>query len=149
MLSTSSHSFSSPSLSLTSSTNSNGFSETIRDLISDIIAPFKQDYRHWPWAQIGTIAVVCIGSYSLYRCLPAPYRRYYMFSTRDFARRYNEAMHTEKERLFSELKSVRTRDEGRKIQVVEIGAAHGANMAYYPHHREIDRHSSIGSFSHH
>ena len=113
------------------------FTETIRNLISNIFKPFQQEYRQWPWAQIGTIVIVSIGSYTLYKYLPGPYRRYYMSSTKNFSRRYNEALHLEKEKLFNELKDVKTREEGRKIQVVEIGAAHGANMTYYPAHRKI------------
>jgi hypothetical protein len=112
------------------------FSETIRNLISNTFAPFQQEYRHWPWSQIGTIVVVCIGSYTLYKYLPGPYRRYYMSSTRNFSLRYNQALGSEKETLFNELKNITTREEGRKIQVVEIGAAHGANMAYYPPNRK-------------
>ena len=110
-------------------------SETIRNLISNIFKPFQQEYRDWPWSQIGTIVVVCIGSYTAYKYLPGPYRRYYMSSTKNFSRRYNEVLHLEKEKLFNELKNVKTREEGRKIQVVEIGAAHGANMTYYPSNR--------------
>jgi hypothetical protein len=114
-------------------------SQSVRSLISNIFAPFQQEYRRWPWSQIGTIVFVCIGSYTLYKYLPGPYRRYYMSSTKNFSCRYNQALHIEKERLFDELKTVTTREEGRKIQVVEIGAAHGANMAYYPPHRKMSR----------
>lgn len=111
--------------------------QSIRSLISNTFAPFQQEYRRWPWSQIGTIVVVCIGSYAMYKYLPGPYRRYYMWSTRNFSRRYNQALHTEKEKLFSELKNLSIREEGKKVQVVEIGAAHGANMAYYPPRRKI------------
>jgi hypothetical protein len=113
--------------------------ESIRSLISNAFAPFQKEYRHWPWSQIGTIVVVCIGSYTLYKYLPGPYRRYYMSSTKNFSDRYNQALHVRKETLFSELKNISTREDGRKIQVVEIGAAHGANMAYYPPHRKRRR----------
>jgi hypothetical protein len=112
-------------------------SETIRHFISNTFAPFQQEYRHWPWSHIGTIVVASIGSYALYKYLPGPYRRYYMSSTKNFSQRYNQALHLEKETLFNELKNITTREEGRKIQVVEIGAAHGANMAYYPPHRKF------------
>ena len=105
--------------------------ESVRSLISNTFAPFQQEYRHWPWSQIGTIVAVSIGSYTIYKYLPGPYRRYYMSSTKNFSRQYNQALHAEKETLFNELKNVARREE-RKIQVVEIGAAHGANMAYYP-----------------
>jgi hypothetical protein len=118
--------------------NHSTVAETIRNLISNTFAPFKQEYRQWPWAQIGTIVVVSVGSYTLYRYLPGPYRRYFMSSTKNFSQRYNQALHLEKEKLFDELKNVKTREEGRKIQVVEIGAAHGANMAYYPPHGMCD-----------
>jgi hypothetical protein len=130
MSTTSIHSFSQPLIIEKSSS----ISETIRNLISNAFAPFQKEYRRWPWSQIGTIVIVCIGSYALYKYLPGPYRRYYMSSTKNFSQRYNEALHLEKEALFNELKNVKTREEGRKIQVVEIGAAHGANMAYYPPH---------------
>jgi len=113
--------------------------ESIRSLISNSFAPFQKEYRYWPWSQIGTIVVVCIGSYTLYKYLPGPYRRYYMSSTKNFSDRYNQALHVRKETLFSELKNISTREDGRKIQVVEIGAAHGANMAYYPPHRKRRR----------
>ncbi|CAF0860908.1 unnamed protein product [Adineta steineri] len=113
--------------------SSSSLSETIRNLISNAFAPFQQEYRRWPWSQIGTIVVVCIGSYTVYKYLPGPYRRYYMSSTKNFSSQYNKALHVEKETLFNELKNVKAREEGKtKIQVVEIGAAHGANMAYYP-----------------
>ena len=111
-------------------------SESIRSLISNAFAPFQQEYRHWPWTQIGTIVIVSIGSYTLYKYLPGPYRRHYMSSTKNFSVRYNQAMDARKETLFNELKNLETREEGRKIQVLEIGAAHGANMAYYPPHRK-------------
>ena len=137
MSATSIHSFSQPLLTEYPS-KSSVLSESIRNLLSNAFAPFKQEYRHWPWSQIGTIVVVCIGSYTLYKYLPGPYRRYYMSSTKNFSRRYNEALHAEKTKLFSELKELKTRDEGRKLQVVEIGAAHGANMAYYPPHSRIE-----------
>ncbi|CAF2754406.1 unnamed protein product [Rotaria sp. Silwood2] len=107
---------------------------TIRNFVSNIFVPFQQDYRYWPWRKIGTVIVVCVGSYVLYKYLPGPYRRYYMSSTRNFSLRYNEALHLEKEKLFNELKNVKIREDGRRIQVVEIGAAHGANMPYYPPH---------------
>lgn len=113
-------------------------SESVRGLISNALAPFQQEYRHWPWSQIGTVVVVCIGSYTLYKYLPGPYRRYYMSSTKNFSQRYNEALNSEKRTLFDELNHISTREEGRKIQVVEIGAAHGANMAYYPPHGKSD-----------
>ncbi|UJR15933.1 hypothetical protein I4U23_002853 [Adineta vaga] len=122
------HSFSRPLLVEKSSS----MTDSIRNLISNTFAPFQQEYRHWPWSQIGTIVVVCIGSYAVYKYLPGPYRRYYMSSTKNFSQRYNKVLHSEKETLFNELKNVKTREEGRKIQVVEIGAAHGANMAFYP-----------------
>ncbi|CAF0791523.1 unnamed protein product [Rotaria sp. Silwood1] len=107
---------------------------TIRNFVSNIIAPFQQEYRYWPWTKIGTVIVVCVGSYTLYKYLPGPYRRYYMSSTKNFSLRYNKALHLEKEKLFDELKYVKIREEGRRLQVVEIGAAHGANMQYYPPH---------------
>lgn len=110
------------------------FPETVRNLISNTFAPFQREYRHWPWSQIGTVVVVCIGSYTIYKYLPGAYRRYYMSSTKNFSQRYNQALNLEKKTLFDELNNITTREEGRKIQVVEIGAAHGANMAYYPHH---------------
>lgn len=113
------------------------FPETVRNLISNTFAPFQREYRHWPWSQIGTVVVVCIGSYTIYKYLPGTYRRYYMSSTKNFSQRYNQALHVEKKTLFDELNNITTREEGRKIQVVEIGAAHGANMAYYPHHRKM------------
>jgi hypothetical protein len=113
------------------------FTESIRNLISNTFKPFQQEYRQWPWTQIGTIVVVFIGSYAMYKYLPGPYRRYYMSSTKNFSQRYNKVLHLEKEKLFSELKNVKTREEGRKIQVVEIGAAHGANMSYYPPNRNM------------
>lgn len=113
-------------------------SNTIRNLIFDLFAPFQQEYRYWPWFKIGTVIVVCVGSYSLYKYLPGPYRRYYMSSTKNFSSRYNQAVHLEKEKLFNELKNVKTREDGRKLQVVEIGAGHGANMSYYPPHRNIN-----------
>ena len=115
------------------------FTDTIRNLVSNTFAPFQKEYRHWPWSQIGTIVVVCIGSYTLYKYVPGPYRRYYMSSTKNFSVRYNQALHAEKEKLFSELNNITTREEGRKVQVVEIGAAHGANMAYYPPQRKIKK----------
>ena len=127
------HSFSQPLVIETPSS----LSESVRNLISNTFAPFQQEYRHWPWSQIGSLVVVCIGSYTLYRYLPGPYRRYYMSSTKNFSHRYNEALHAEKKTLFNELSNVTTREEGRKIQVVEIGAAHGANMTYYPPHGKI------------
>jgi len=114
-------------------------SETIRYFISNTFAPFQREYRHWPWSHIGTIVVVSIGSYALYKYLPGPYRRYYMSSTRNFSQRYNQALNLEKEKLFNELKNITTREEEGKIQVVEIGAAHGANMAYYPPNRKDDK----------
>ena len=107
----------------------------VRDLLTRICTPFAREYRQWPWTQMGTITVVCIGSYSLYRWLPGPYRRYFMSSTRNFSCRYNRALHDEKEKLFSELKNIRPREDGKKLQVIEIGAAHGANLAYYPPQR--------------
>jgi len=137
MSTTSIHSFSQPLIIEKPSS----ISATIRDLISSAFAPFQKEYRHWPWSHIGTIVVVCIGSYAAYKYLPGPYRRYYMSSTKNFSRRYNEALHLEKEKLFNELKNVKTREEGRKIQVVEIGAAHGANMAYYPPNGKNDKFS--------
>lgn len=115
------------------------FPETIRNLISNTFAPFQREYRQWPWSQIGTIVVVCIGSYTLYKYIPGPYRRYYMSSTKNFSERYNEALRLEKEILFNELNNVKTKEEGKKLQVVEIGAAHGANMAFYPPHRKIQK----------
>ena len=130
------HSFSQPLIVETPSTSA-AFSESMRYLISNAFEPFKREYRQWPWSQIGTVAVACVGSYALYRYLPGPYRRYYMSSTRTFSRRYNEALHSEKRKLFDELKKLETRDDGRKLQVVEIGAAHGANMTFYPPHRKI------------
>jgi hypothetical protein len=133
MTTTNIHSFSQPILVDKPLT----LSETIRNVISNTFAPFQQEYRHWPWSQIGTIVVVCIGSYTIYKYLPGPYRRYYMSSTKNFSQRYNQALHLEKEKLFNELKNITAREEGRKIQVVEIGAAHGANMAYYPPNRKI------------
>lgn len=110
---------------------------SMRNLISATFAPFSREYRQWPWSQIGTIIVVCFGSYSLYRWLPEPYRRYYMSSTRNFSRRYNQALHHRKQQLFDELKNVQTKEVGKRLQVIEIGAAHGANMIYYPPNREI------------
>ncbi|CAF1369983.1 unnamed protein product, partial [Adineta ricciae] len=124
------HSFSQPLVV----ENPSSMTGSIRNLLSNTLAPFQQEYRHWPWTQIGTIVVVCIGSYTVYRYLPGAYRRYYMSSTRNFSQRYNDALRSEKEKLFNELRHVKTREEGRKIQVVEIGAAHGANMAFYPPH---------------
>ena len=110
--------------------------QSARSLISNTFSPFQQEYRHWPWSQIGTIVVVCVGSYAMYKYLPGPYRRYYMWSTKNFSRQYNQALHAEKEALFNELKNMSIREEGKKVQVVEIGAAHGANMAYYPPRRK-------------
>ena len=132
MSSTNIHSFSQPLIIEKPST----FAETIRSFIWNIFAPFQKEYRSWPWSHIGTIVVVCIGSYTLYRYVPGPYRRYYMSSTKNFSLRYNKALHLEKQKLFNELMELKTREEGRKVQVVEIGAAHGANMAYYPHNRK-------------
>lgn len=113
------------------------FGDSIRNLLSNIFAPFQKDYRHWPWSQIGTIVIACAGSYVIYKYGPDTYRRYYMSSTRNFSVLYNQALHAEKERLFHQLLEVPTREEGRKIQVVEIGAAHGANMKFYPANRNI------------
>jgi hypothetical protein len=126
------------SMNIDKRSTSSVVSESVRYLISNAFEPFKRDYRHWPWSQMGTIVVVCIGSYTLYRWLPAPYRRYYMLSTRNFSRQYNDALRFEKEKLFNQLTTLTTREEGRKLQVVEIGAAHGANMAFYPPHCKID-----------
>ncbi|CAF0778607.1 unnamed protein product [Rotaria sordida] len=105
---------------------------TIRNFVSNIFVPFQQDYRYWPWIKIGTVIIVCIGSYTLYKYLPGSYRHHYMSSTKNFSLRYNEALHLEKEKLFNELKNVKMRETERRIQVLEIGAAHGANMPYYP-----------------
>lgn len=114
------------------------FVDSIRNLISNTFAPFQKEYRHWPWSQIGTVVIACVGSYVVYKYVPGTYRRYYMSSTKHFSDRYNKALDEEKERLFDELNRITTREEGRKTQVVEIGAAHGANMKYYPAHRKTN-----------
>lgn len=111
-------------------------SDTIRNLVAYLFAPFKHDYRQWPWGYMGTIIVVCIGSYTFYRYIPEPYRRYYMSSTRNFSRRYNQALDAEKKKLFNELRTVSIREPANRLHVVEIGAAHGANMSYYPPNRK-------------
>lgn len=118
--------------------NSSTLLDSIRNLVSITIAPFQQDYRYWPWKTIGTVAVVCIGSYSLYKYLPGRYRRYYISSTKKFSYRYNKVLDLEKKALFNELKNVKTREEGRKLQVLEIGAGTGANMPYYPPQRKYE-----------
>lgn len=127
------------SLIHTHPSSSETISETIRSLIDNLFTPFKRDYRQWPWGYIGTIVVVCIGSYTFYRYIPGPYRRYYMSSTRNFSRRYNQALDIEKKKLFTELMNLQTREHGKRLHVVEIGAAHGANMSYYPQNRKIIR----------
>lgn len=114
------------------SSSSVAISDTIRNLLDNLFAPFKRDYRQWPWGYIGTIVVVCVGSYTFYRYIPGPYRRYYMSSTRNFSRRYNQALDVEKKKLFNELTNVPIQEPGKRLHVVEIGAAHGANMPYYP-----------------
>lgn len=112
-------------------------SDTIRNLVAYLFAPFKHEYRQWPWGYMGTIIVVCIGSYTFYRYIPEPYRRYYMSSTSNFSRRYNQALDAEKKKLFNELRTVSIREPANRLHVVEIGAAHGANMSYYPPNRKI------------
>ena len=116
--------------------SSAAISGTIRNLLDNLFAPFKKDYRQWPWGYIGTIVVVCVGSYTFYRYIPGPYRRYYMTSTRNFSRRYNQSLDVEKKKLFSELTNVPIQEPGKRLHVVEIGAAHGANMSYYPANRK-------------
>jgi hypothetical protein len=106
------HSFSQP---LVIGKPSTSLVETIRNLLSNVFAPFQKEYRHWPWSQIGTLVVMCIGSYTIYKYVPGPYRRYYMSSTKNFSTPYNQALHLEKEKLFHVLKDLKTREEGRKL----------------------------------
>lgn len=86
------------------------------------------------WAMIALAFLICLLTFRklfsnpIYRW----WRRFEAGFLDGFQVKYNERMHTRKEMLFSRGLGEMTKELGRPLHVLEIGAGTGANFAYYP-----------------
>jgi len=86
------------------------------------------------------LLILVVGSWIVYsyiikRLVKKVHRAWLAKFLTDFSESYNRALSTRKQRLFSELQSMKT--DGHPLKVLEIGAGSGTNFEHFPKGTEV------------